>query len=91
MPEEWALAADDLDSVVEIQNALGLHHGLLGELQKIKLRQTSAQSNLTIFDDNIQTAKLVIAGLLQTAANRSFQFAVRRRSGAGKVWSRCGF
>ena len=74
--------------MVEIQHAFGLHDRLLSKLQKIKLRQTSAQSNLTIFNDNILSTKLVIAGLLQTAPDRIFQLAVLRRWLASKVGAR---
>jgi len=85
------LRPDDFDPVVDVQDALSFHHGLLSQLQQVELRQAATQFYLAIFDDNIQTTKLVIAGLLQAAANRSFQFTVRRRRCACKMWSRCGF
>jgi hypothetical protein len=85
------LRPDDFDPVVDVQYALSFHHGLLCQLQKVELRQATRQVNLPIFDDDVQTSKLVITGLLQAAANRSFQFTIRRRRFASKVWSRCGF
>ncbi|MFT4559890.1 MAG: hypothetical protein ACI92S_005285 [Planctomycetaceae bacterium] len=85
------LRPDDFDPVVDVHYACGFHHCLLSKLQQVKLRQASGQSYLTVFDDNIQPKKLVITGLLKAAANRSFQFTVRRRGFASEVWSRCGF
>lgn len=62
-------ASNDFDSILDIQHAFSFHNGLLCELQQVELRQVAAQSNLAVFDDNVQSTQLVIAGLLQTGAD----------------------
>ena len=85
------LRTDDFNPVADVQHTFSFHHGLLGKLQQIELRQAAAQLYLTVFNDDIQSSQLVITGLLKAAANRSFQFTVRRRGFASKVWSRRRF
>jgi hypothetical protein len=64
------------NSVVEIHDSGRCHDCLLCQLQKVELWQTTDESNTTILDGDIKSSELLVACLLQAAANRSFQFTI---------------